>query len=102
MKCDVCQRKKRSTTKYGNFLAKLAEEIPRNKLCVDLIGSYKIRRKRRDPLILKSITMIDSVTGWFDTAQYNDKKSMTITYLVETIWLVRYPWPVEIVYDRGG
>ena len=27
---------------------------------------------------------------------------MTITNLVETTWLARYPWPVEITYDRGG
>ena len=27
---------------------------------------------------------------------------MTIVNLVETTWLVRYPWPVEITYDRGG
>ena len=29
-------------------------------------------------------------------------KAMTIADLVKTIWLVRYPWPVEIAYDRGG
>ena len=34
--------------------------------------------------------------------QYIDKKAMTIANLVETMWLVRYPWPVEITYDRGG
>ena len=27
---------------------------------------------------------------------------MTITNLVETMWLVRYPWPVEITYEQGG
>ena len=27
---------------------------------------------------------------------------MTIANLVETMWLVRYPWPVEITYDQGG
>ena len=25
-----------------------------------------------------------------------------IANLVETTWMVRYPWPVEIMYDRGG
>ena len=34
--------------------------------------------------------------------QYRDNKAMKITNLVETMWLVRYPWPVEIMYDRGG
>ena len=46
--------------------------------------------------------MIDPVTGWFEITKYNDKKPMTIANLVETTWLVRYPWPVEITYDRGG
>ena len=43
--CDTCQRTKQSTIKYGKLPAKLAEETPWNKLCVDLIGPYKIRRK---------------------------------------------------------
>ena len=46
--------------------------------------------------------MIDPVTGWFEVAQYNDKKAMTIADLAETTWLVQYPWPVEITYDQGG
>ena len=64
--CDTCQRTKRSIVKYGKLPAKLAEETPWNKLCVYLIGPYKIRSKRKEPLILKSITMIDPVTGWFE------------------------------------
>ena len=82
--------------------AKLAEEMTRNKLCVDLIEPYKIRRKDREPLISKYVTMINPVTRWFEITQYNDKKATTITNLVETNWLIRYPWPVEITYDQGG
>ena len=55
-----------------------------NKLCVDIIGPYKIRRKWKETLILKSVTMIDPVTGWFEVTQYRDKKEMTIANLVET------------------
>ena len=46
--------------------------------------------------------MIDPVTMWFELIQYSDKKLMLIVNLVETTCLVRYPWPVEITYDRGG
>ena len=46
--------------------------------------------------------MIDPITGWFEVTQYSDKKVITIANLVETTWLVCYPWPVEIPYDRGG
>ena len=38
--CDTCQRTKRSTKKNGKLPAKLAEETPWNKLCVDLIGPH--------------------------------------------------------------
>ena len=43
----------------------MAEETPWNKLCVDLIGPYKIRIKGKYPLILKAVTVIDPITGWF-------------------------------------
>ena len=93
-KCDVCQGTKRSTKKYGKLPAKLEEGKPWNKLCVYLIGPYKILRKGKDPLILKAVTMIEPVTGWFEVTQYSDNKAMTIANLVETTWLARYPWPV--------
>ena len=46
--------------------------------------------------------MIDPVTRWFEVAQYSAKKATTILNLVETMWLVQYPQPVEITYDLGG
>ena len=45
MRCDVCQRIKRPSKKNGKLPANMAEETPWNKLCVDIIGPYKIRRK---------------------------------------------------------
>ena len=45
--------------------------------------------------------MIDPVTGWFETMQYNDKGAITITKLAETKWLDRYPWTIEITYYQG-
>ena len=89
-----------SQQKNDKLPAKLAEETAWNKLCVYLIGPNKMCRKGTEPIILKSFTMIDPVTGWFKVTQYSDKKAMRILYLIETTWLVRYPWPVEITYDR--
>ena len=61
--CDTCQRTKRSNKKYGKLLAKLAGEIPQNKIFVDLIGPYAIRRKgQKENLHLKYVTMINPVT----------------------------------------
>ena len=77
----MCQCIKRSTKKYGKITAKLEEETPWNKLCVDLIAPYKIRRKGKHTLILKAFTMIDPVTGWFEVTQYSDKKAMVISKL---------------------
>ena len=45
--------------------------------------------------------MIDHVTGWFEIVQYDNKGAITIADLVETMWLSRYPRPIEITYDQG-
>ena len=42
---DTYQCTKRSNIKYGKLLAKKAEKISRNKLCVYLIGPYDVWRK---------------------------------------------------------
>ena len=38
--------------------------------------------------------MIYPVTGWFEIAQREDKKAISIANLVETMWLSRYPTPI--------
>ena len=43
--CTTCQRNKRKKLSYGHVPIKEAESEPWDKLCVDLIGPYKIRRK---------------------------------------------------------
>ena len=45
--------------------------------------------------------MLDTVTGWFEVVRYDDKRAITITNLVETMWLFRYPRPIEITYYQG-
>ena len=80
--------------KYGKSHVKIAEETPWNKIFIDLIGPYKTRRKGKDHLILKSVTIIYAITKWFEIMQYSNKKVMAILNLVETTCLVRYPWPV--------
>ena len=46
--------------------------------------------------------MIDTVTGWSEITQYNDKRVISIANLVETTWMSRYPVPMEITYDQGS
>ena len=100
--CDTCQRCKKQKVKYGHLPAKTAEVVPWERLCVDLIGPYKIERKGQEDLELKAVTMIDPATGWFEIAQYDDKKSMTVANIVEQVWLSRYPRPDICTVDRGG
>ena len=99
--CDTYQRKKWSNKKYGKLLAKLAEEILWNKLCVDIIGPYVIKRKfKKETLHIKVVTNIGPVTGWFEVVRYDNKISINIANLVETTWLSRYLIPIEITYDQ--
>ena len=84
--CDTCQCTKQSNKKYSKLLAKLAEEIPWNKLYVDLIGPYVIKTKiKKEKLYLKDATITDLIIQWFEMLQYHDKRSITIVNLVETM-----------------
>ena len=70
---DTCQRKKWSDKKIGKLPSKLDDEIPWSELCVDLLVTYAIRiMGKKENLPLKSVTMIDPVTGWFEITQYED------------------------------
>jgi transposase InsO family protein len=100
--CPICQRNKRKQKLYGHLPPKEAESIPWDKLCVDLIGPYSIRRKGQETLVCRAVTMIDPATGWFEIHEYNDKKSITVANIVEQEWLCRYPWPTQITFDRGS
>ena len=44
--------------------------------------------------------MIGPIPRWFEIPQYEDKISISITNLVETTWLYRYPRSIEITYDQ--
>ena len=99
--CDVCQRTKCSTKK-GKLTTKVAKETPWNKQCVDLIDHYKIRHREKETLLLNNVTIINTFIGWFEITQYNDKKVTVIENLVETTWLFRYIYSVQITYDQEG
>ena len=100
--CPSCQRNKRKIKKYGHLPPKEAESIPWDKMCIDLIGPYKIRRKGKKDLVCRCVTMIDPATGWFEIKEYDDKKSITVANIAEQEWFCRYPWPTQITYDRGS
>ena len=90
--------------KYGKLLAKLADTITWNKLCVDIRDPYKICRRWREPLILKAVIMIYPITRCFEITQYNDKKETKITNLVKTTcWSdIHVQWKLRMTEGGGG
>ena len=100
--CLTCQRNKRKHKTYGHLPAKQAEVKPWDVMCIDLIGPYTIRRKGQPNLKCKAVTMIDPATGWFEITQIPDKRSDTIANITEQEWFCRYPWPSQVIYDRGN
>ena len=45
--------------------------------------------------------MIDPATGWFEMKEIKYKSAINAADIVEQTWLTRYPWPTQIVYDKG-
>ena len=45
--------------------------------------------------------MIDPATGWFEMREIPNKEAFTVASLVEQTWFTRYPWPTQIIFDRG-
>jgi hypothetical protein len=58
--------------------------MPRDRLCVNLIGPYNIKSNVKGVKIpsLKCVTMIDPAKGWFEIKQYDDKKLITVANIV--------------------
>jgi transposase InsO family protein len=52
--------------------------------------------------ILHCVTMIDSATGWFEMKEIPNKEAMIIANIIEQTWFSRYPWPTQIIFDRGS
>jgi transposase InsO family protein len=100
--CPSCQKNKCKHKKYGHLPPKEAEALIWDKMCVDLIGPYKIRCKGKPDLVCMCVTMIDPASGWFEIAQYDNKRAITIANIVEQEWFAWYPWPTQITFDRGN
>ena len=78
------------------------EIIPWHTLCIDLIGPYKIgNAKKKNETILHCLTMIDPATGWFEIAEVPSARADDVINILEINWLTRYPWPTEVIMDRG-
>ena len=45
--------------------------------------------------------MIDPATGWFEITDVSTKRADVVANIIEQTWLVRYPWPTQVVLNRG-
>jgi len=102
-KCPTCQLNKPKNIHFGHLPPKKPEEVPWERLCIDLIGPYKIDSKFHSEAerTLHCLTMIDPVTGWFEIAEIPAKSADVIMDVLEQKWLVHYPRPTEVIRDRG-
>jgi transposase InsO family protein len=100
--CQICRSTKARNSKYGLLPPKEPELIPWHTLCIDLIGPYKFGADgSKHAITLHALTMIDPATGWFEIAEIPTKRADDVANILEEVWLTRYPWPTEIVLDRG-
>lgn len=118
--CLQCQKGKHKSHKYGHLPAKIAETVPWNSVCVDLIGPYTIKSKDGTILDFMCLTMIDPATGWFEIVELPntcievvrkgekiieviiDKTSAMVSRLFNQTWLCRYPRAKYIIFDNGS
>eukprot|EP00957_Ditylum_brightwellii_P106104 8093548-Ditylum_brightwellii.AAC.1 len=45
--------------------------------------------------------MIDTAIGWFEIKEIKTKRTDVVSNVVETAWLTKYPYPTQVVLDRG-
>ena len=79
--CVRCQLGKCRKRKYGHLPPKIAQVIPWNQVCVDLIGPYTIKVKDKTIMDFMCLTIIDPATSWFEIMELPNKD---ITYIRDT------------------
>ena len=100
--CSVCQRTKRRNHKYSHLLAKMAEIVPWETICIYLISPYMIHNQKGDQQLI-CMTMIDSATSWSEIMQVmiDNKSSACILQIFNNSWLSHY-LDLSIVYTTMG
>ena len=99
--CVEWQTQKKTKTKYGHVLPKVAESTPWEVLCVDLVGPYMVTLENKTEHVLHAMTFIDPATSWFEVCEIVNKRSGTMSQKLDTVWLSRYPRPKKISFDNG-
>ena len=58
--------------------------------------------KAKNEVKLHGLTMIDPATGWFEMVEIPNRSADYTSNFLEWMWLTRYPWPTQVVFDRGS
>ena len=48
------------------------------------------------------VPMIDPATSWFEMCEIMTKSADVVANFLEQAWLTRYPWPTQMIFDRGS
>ena len=48
------------------------------------------------------LTMINPATRWFEMCEIKAKSADTVANVLEQAWLMSYPWPTRMIFDRGS
>ena len=89
-KCNLCQRTKRSQRKCSHAPVKIAEVVPWQTLCIDLIGPHELTAKngnKKETIKIWAITMIDPATGWLEIVPIEMKRANVASNLIKQNWL---------------
>jgi hypothetical protein len=76
--------------KLGTLPEKEAEAEPWEKLCVDMVGPYTIKRRGAEALTPWCVTMIVHATGWFEMKEVKNKEAFTVE--AQNSWVIWPPW----------
>eukprot|EP00957_Ditylum_brightwellii_P014892 1123274-Ditylum_brightwellii.AAC.1 len=90
------------TKKYSHLPVKIADYKLWKKLCVDLIGSYKVKDVQGKMHELLAVTMINPATSWFEIKVMPNKEIKTVALAVDREWLCWYPRPREVTHNQRG
>jgi transposase InsO family protein len=98
--CDICQRFKRTTKKYGKLPTKLPVTTPWLEVHVDHIGPYSQVNHVNAPKYY-ALSIIDPATSWVELIPLSNLSALTTCAAFDANWLCRYPRPAKCIFDQG-
>jgi len=99
--CRICQQYKHSGRGFGLLPPREALAAPFHDIAVDLIGPWAITVNNQN-IKFQALTAVDPVTTLSETVIVDNKTARHVAHKFETLWLHRYPRPVNCIYDQGS